>query len=78
MSGGVLPDLRYSSTETFDRYKEIVIDGERKDNGMASFADLLSEDDVKAIRAYVLEQAHIAYDAQQKAAATPATPPVPK
>ena len=72
MSGGVLPDLRYSSTETFDRYKEIVIDGERKDNGMASFADLLSEDDVKAIRAYVLEQAHIAYDAQQKASAPPA------
>jgi quinohemoprotein ethanol dehydrogenase len=39
MSAGTIPDLRYSSAEVFARYKEIVLDGERKDGGMASFAD---------------------------------------
>lgn len=73
MSAGVVPDLRHSTAETFARYKEIVIDGERKDNGMASFADYLGEDDVKAIRSYVIAQAKAAYDAEQKAA-TPAPP----
>jgi PQQ-dependent dehydrogenase (methanol/ethanol family) len=76
MSAGVLPDLRYSIPEVFDRYKEIVLDGERKDAGMASFADHLNEADVKAIKAYILRQAHAAYGAEQKAAAAPpATPP---
>jgi quinohemoprotein ethanol dehydrogenase len=73
MSAGVVPDLRYSIPEVFARYKEIVIDGERKDNGMASFADHLKEDDVKAIRAYVLQSANVAYQAEQKAA--PPAPP---
>jgi mono/diheme cytochrome c family protein len=77
MASGVVPDLRYSAPETFARYKEIVLDGERKANGMASFADHLKEDDVAAIRAYILSSANAAYEAQQKAAATPtpATPP---
>jgi quinohemoprotein ethanol dehydrogenase len=75
MSAGVLPDLRYSSPDVFARYKEIVIDGELKDVGMASFADYLKENDVKAIQAYVLRQAHIAYAAEQ--AAKPAAPAEP-
>ena len=73
MSGGIVPDLRHSTAETFDRYKEIVLEGERKAAGMASFADLLSEDDVKAIKAYVIEQANLEYKASQ-AAPPPATP----
>ncbi len=78
MSAGVIPDLRYSAPEVFARYKEIVLDGEMKANGMASFADQINEDDVKAIHAYILRGAHQAYDAQQKAAATPpAAPPPP-
>jgi mono/diheme cytochrome c family protein len=76
MSAGVLPDLRYSAPETFGRYKEIVIDGERKDAGMASFAEYLKEEDVKAIHAYVLRQAHMAYAAEK--AAQPAPPPAPE
>ena len=78
MSAGVVPDLRYSTPETFARYKEIVLDGERKANGMASFADQINEDDVKAIYAYILHGAHQAYDAQQKAAATPPAAPPPQ
>jgi mono/diheme cytochrome c family protein len=73
MSGGILPDLRYSTPETFARYKEIVIDGERASTGMASFADALSVEDVEAIKAYVLAVANQTY-AAQAAAAPPAQP----
>ena len=79
MSSGIVPDLRHSIPEVFARYKEIVLDGERKDTGMASFADHLKEDDVAAIRAYILSLANAEYAAQQKAAATPPTPaPTPQ
>lgn len=77
MSAGAIPDLRYSSPEVLARYKEIVIDGELKDNGMASFSDLLNEEDVKAIRAYILAGAKAAYDAEQKAAAPAPAPANP-
>ncbi len=68
MSSGVVPDLRYSTPEVFARYKEIVIDGELKENGMASFADHLNEDDAKAIQAYIVQMANAAYAAEQKPA----------
>jgi mono/diheme cytochrome c family protein len=73
MSGGILPDLRYSAAEVFARYKEIVLDGELQANGMASFADQLKPEDVEAIRAYVVQMANAAYAEQLKAAA-PASP----
>jgi hypothetical protein len=38
---------------------------------MASFKDLLNKDDVAAIRAYVLQQAHVAWDEKQKQKAKP-------
>jgi mono/diheme cytochrome c family protein len=79
MGSGVVPDLRYSAPEVFARYKEIVIDGERKDTGMASFADQIKEEDVTAIRAYVLQMANAAYAAEQAAAAAaPAAPAAPE
>ena len=77
MASGVVPDLRYSTPETFDRYKEIVLDGERKDTGMAGFADQIKIEDVDAIKAYILTLANAAYDAEQKAAAAPAATPAP-
>jgi mono/diheme cytochrome c family protein len=58
------------------RYKEIVLDGELKENGMASFADQIGEEDVKNIRAYIITLAKAAYDAEQKTAA-PTPPPAP-
>ncbi len=75
MSSGALPDLRMSTPEVFARYKEIVLDGELKDNGMASFADHLKEEDVKNIRAYVVTLANVAYAAQPKPAEPAPAPP---
>jgi quinohemoprotein ethanol dehydrogenase len=56
-SGGLLPDLRHSTRETHDQWRDIVLAGTRADRGMASFADLLSPEDADAIHAYVVSQA---------------------
>ncbi|MEM6652732.1 MAG: PQQ-dependent dehydrogenase, methanol/ethanol family [Pseudomonadota bacterium] len=59
MGAGVLPDLRWSSyASSAEAWKSVVIDGSLQSIGMVSFADVLSEDDVEAIRAYVVQQAH--------------------
>jgi quinohemoprotein ethanol dehydrogenase len=57
-SGGLLPDLRFSSRETHARWNDIVLGGVRAGAGMASFADVLTPDDAAAIQAYVITQAH--------------------
>ena len=57
VSLGTIPDLRHSSPEVRDQYQEIVRGGLLQANGMASFADLLSADDVEAIKAYVHKRA---------------------
>jgi mono/diheme cytochrome c family protein len=81
-SAGVIPDLRMSSPEVFARYQEIVLGGEFKGRGMASFADVLKPTDVEAIRAYVLSQAQAAWQKQQAPAPAPtpvdAPPPPPR
>jgi PQQ-dependent dehydrogenase (methanol/ethanol family) len=61
-SGGEVPDLRLAPREIWDQYDAIVLDGALSANGMASFKDVLSKDDVAAIRAYVLDQSHAAWD----------------
>jgi quinohemoprotein ethanol dehydrogenase len=59
VSAGVLPDLRWSSyTSSAEAWKGVLIDGNLQSIGMVSFADVLSEDEVEAIRAYVVQQAH--------------------
>ncbi|MEO1643074.1 MAG: PQQ-binding-like beta-propeller repeat protein, partial [Pseudomonadota bacterium] len=59
VSGGVLPDLRWSTyTASSDAWKGVMIDGNLSSIGMVSFADVLTEDEVEAIRAYVVAQAH--------------------
>jgi mono/diheme cytochrome c family protein len=45
-----------------------VLEGALQDAGMASFKDVLSKNDVAAIRAYVLQQAHLAWDQAHPAA----------
>jgi PQQ-dependent dehydrogenase (methanol/ethanol family) len=57
MSGGVIPDLRYASPQTFSEWESIVIGGSRADLGMRSFAGVLTSEDALAIRAYVIERA---------------------
>ena len=72
MSSGEVPDLRMAAPEVWGQYDNILLGGALADAGMASFKDILSPDDVKAIRAYALQQAQALYASKH-----PATPPVP-
>jgi len=58
VSGGVLPDLRYSSALANEQWFSIVIDGAFSASGMVSFSKELSRQDADAIRAYVIFRAH--------------------
>ncbi len=58
VAGGVVPDLRYGTTlGSRDAYASIVLGGALIKNGMLSFAQYLTPDDVEAIRAYVIREA---------------------
>ncbi|HEY1708529.1 MAG TPA: PQQ-dependent dehydrogenase, methanol/ethanol family [Rhizomicrobium sp.] len=72
-SEGEVPDLRLVPNEIWGQYDNIVLGGALRDDGMASFKDELSKDDVQAIRAYVLQQSHAAWD-QSHPAKAPAKP----
>ena len=54
---GPLPDLRYSSKQVLDSLPSIVLGGARASGGMPSYKKILSEEDVKAIRAYIIARA---------------------
>jgi PQQ-dependent dehydrogenase (methanol/ethanol family) len=56
-SSGLMPDLRFSSREVHERWSDVVLGGTRAAQGMASFADQLTQDDAQAIHAYVIERA---------------------
>ena len=73
VSGGILPDLRYSSTLTNDQWFHIVLGGLLQPNGMVSFAKEVSHQDAAAIRAYVIFRANQSI-AQEKAASQAANP----
>ena len=70
-SEGEVPDLRLASSEIWSQYDNIVLNGALQDGGMASFKDVLSKDDVAAIRAYVIQQSHLAWDQAHKPSAKP-------
>jgi quinohemoprotein ethanol dehydrogenase len=57
VSGGVVPDLRRLSAEKHSIFKEIVYDGAIHGAGMPRMGDLVSEQDVHDIRAYVVARA---------------------
>jgi alcohol dehydrogenase (cytochrome c)/quinohemoprotein ethanol dehydrogenase len=65
VSGGVLPDLRYSSALQSDQWFDVVLKGLLKQFGMVSFNKELSHGDAAAIRAYVVSRANQSV-AQQK------------
>jgi quinohemoprotein ethanol dehydrogenase len=54
--GGV-KDLRFMTPETHRGFNDIVLKGLRVDKGMASFASLLTPEDVEAIHAYLISRA---------------------
>ncbi len=58
ISSGVLPDLRWSDySGDADAWRAVVNDGVLAESGMISFSDLLTPEDIEAIRAYVVAQA---------------------
>jgi len=58
VSGGVLPDLRYSGMLGGDQWFYVVLNGALKSNGMVSFSSELSRKDAAAIRDYVIFRAN--------------------
>jgi alcohol dehydrogenase (cytochrome c)/quinohemoprotein ethanol dehydrogenase len=69
VSGGVVPDLRYSPTLADAKtWQSIVHDGALKDRGMAAFASDLNPADIELIRGYVIYRAHQQLALDRKAA----------
>ena len=59
ISGGVLPDLRHSAIAgSADAFSGVVLGGNLLDKGMASFAEVLGEEEAEAIRAFIAFQAN--------------------
>jgi len=58
VSGGVLPDLRYSTTLEDERWFKIVRDGAYESLGMVAFGKEVSQQDAADIRAYVIFRAN--------------------
>ena len=69
VSGGVVPDLRRLTAEKQAMFKQIVYDGVIHGAGMPRMGDLLTEQDVHDIQAYVAERAR-----QDRAAAAEIAP----
>jgi quinohemoprotein ethanol dehydrogenase len=57
ISAGVISDLRYSSKAVHDNFKKIVLEGVLVNAGMASFSDLITEEEAEAIHAYIIHRA---------------------
>jgi len=62
--GGV-KDLRHMSPQTHADFAAIVLEGSRASNGMASFADLLDEQESQAIHQYLIARANEDWNADQ-------------
>lgn len=56
VSGGLVPDLRHSADGVRGAFKDVVLNGALQIRGMPSFAGILSEPDVEAIKTYVLSK----------------------
>lgn len=67
----VTPDLRKIDIGMHTLFKDIVLHGAVAPSGMESFADLLSEPEVDAIHAYLIDEGWKGYRAQQAQPAHP-------
>ena len=56
-STGLIPDLRFANVEVHNSWNDIVLGGTRAKNGMASFADLITEEEAQAVQAWVISRA---------------------
>jgi quinohemoprotein ethanol dehydrogenase len=66
VSGGVLPDLRYSGTLADDQWFQIVLKGMLEPYGMVNFSKELSKQDAAAVREYVIARANQSLAAEQQ------------
>jgi quinohemoprotein ethanol dehydrogenase len=57
VSGGLVPDLRYSGFLASKGWFEIVLGGALKKEGMVSFTQVLDRQKADAIRAYIIQRA---------------------
>jgi len=64
----ITPDLRRLNPGLHAAFKDIVLHGALAPAGMERFDDILSETDVDNIHAYLIDQAWVAYKAQEAAA----------
>jgi quinohemoprotein ethanol dehydrogenase len=56
-----LPDLRWSyAVGDKHEWEDILMNGALKDNGMVSFKEQITLEQAESIRAYILDQAHLA------------------
>jgi quinohemoprotein ethanol dehydrogenase len=60
---GLVPDLFSLTPEKHARFKSVVYDGALKSRGMASFSDMLTEADVDAVHAYIVDETRKRIDA---------------
>jgi alcohol dehydrogenase (cytochrome c)/quinohemoprotein ethanol dehydrogenase len=72
ISGGLVPDLRYSGLLGNPGWFNVVLGGALQDQGMVSFAKALSHDQAAAIRAYVIGEANAAKEGMAQNAAASA------
>jgi quinohemoprotein ethanol dehydrogenase len=57
ISGGILPDLRYSTFLVSDSWFDVILKGALASKGMASFSSVIDEQGASAIRTYIVNQA---------------------
>ncbi len=58
VSGGVLPDLRYSAAIADENtWKAILVEGVLADKGMVSFEENYTPEELQSIRAYIIDEA---------------------
>jgi mono/diheme cytochrome c family protein len=58
VGGGVVPDLRFMNAEKHQMWMAIVLGGLLREQGMVSFAGVLTAEEAQAIQAYVIERAN--------------------
>jgi mono/diheme cytochrome c family protein len=59
VSGALVPDLRYSAAlENADTWRQIVIDGALRENGMISWSSVMNAEQADTIRQYVIHRAN--------------------
>jgi quinohemoprotein ethanol dehydrogenase len=74
---GGLKDLRYMTRDTYARFNDIVLKGIYKEKGMASFADVVTPQEVAAVRAYIVARANEDYLSDGAMTEVPPETPAP-